>query len=117
MDDSGSVFTKFIVDKSAQPVGTTELSQAQKLQPAQMLLTWLQRHWNKATISERQIRIYGPHCLRNRGSARESAEELVRHGWLNRLEVRRRDMRAWEIVRKPILNPIVAQGTQYLPQL
>jgi hypothetical protein len=111
MNDSDSVFTKFIVDKPAQPVGAAELSQAQKnLQSAQNLLTWLQRHWNKATISERQIRIYGPNCLRNRESARESAEELVRHGWLNRLEVRRHDMRAWEIVRKPILNPTVAQS-------
>ena len=110
MNDSGSVFAKFIVANPAQPVGTAELSQAQKLQPAQKLLTWLQRHWNKATISEREIRIYGPHCLRDRGSARESAEELVRHGWLNRLEVRRHDMRALEIVRKPILKQTVAQS-------
>jgi hypothetical protein len=87
-----------------QPVKTAELSQAQ----AQTLLTWLQRHWNKPTISVREIRIYGPRCLRDREGAREAIEVLVQHEWLKRLTMRRHDMRAWEVVRKPILNPTVA---------
>jgi hypothetical protein len=91
-----------------QPVRTVELSQAQKLQPAQTLLTWLQRHWNKPTISEREIRIFGPRCCRDRETASASAEVLVRHNWLNPVSVRRRDSRAWEIIRRPVLNPTVA---------
>jgi hypothetical protein len=87
---------------------TAELSQAQKLQPAQTLLTWLQRHWNKPTISEREIRIFGPRCCRDRETASGSAEVLVRHNWLKAVSVRRRDSRAWEIIRRPVLNPTVA---------
>jgi hypothetical protein len=97
-----SVFRRFISVDEQKPEIT-----AQKLQPAQMLLTWLQR-WNKATISEREIRIYGPRPLRSRESARRSAEELVRHAWLRPLQMRPHDMRAWEIVRKPTLSPTVA---------
>jgi hypothetical protein len=99
-----------LFERLAPPqVKTAELSQAQKLRPAQTLLTWLQRRWNKPTISEREIRIFGPRCLRDRESAREAAEVLVRHEWLKRLTtMRRHDMRAWEIVRKPIIQPTVA---------
>jgi hypothetical protein len=104
MNDNGSIFTKYIADP---PVGIAELSQAQKLQPAQMLLTWLQR-WKKDVISERDIRIYGPRPLRSKESASAAAEVLVRNGWLSRRKMPRHDSRGWKVIRKPILDPTVA---------
>src|SRR6476620_12806493 len=81
---------------------TAELSQAQKLQPAQTLLTWLQCHWNKPTISEREIRIFGPRCCRDRETASESAEVLVRHNWLNPVSVRGVASNKKEIIRSTV---------------
>jgi hypothetical protein len=101
----GNLFER--LKTAPQPAETTELSQARKLQPAQALLTFLQR-WSKSTVSEREIRIWGPPCLRPKGNANEAAEVLVRNGWLNRRKMRRITERGWEIVRKPILDPTVA---------
>jgi hypothetical protein len=101
MDDNGtSVFRKFITIDGAK----TEITEP--LQPAQRLLTWLQR-WSKNTVSERDIRIFGPRCLRSREGANAAAEVLVRNGWL-RPEIRRHVGRAWKITRRPILDPTVA---------
>jgi hypothetical protein len=74
---------------------------------AQQLLNWLQR-WNKDTVCTRDILIYGPNSLRNPKSAIESAEILVRNGWLSPLKPHRYDMHKWQIVRKPIIPPTVA---------
>jgi len=54
---------------------------ARKLLPAQKLLDWLQ-HWTKPTVSARDICIYGPNSLRDRRSAIDAAEILVKTGWL-----------------------------------
>jgi hypothetical protein len=78
-----------------------------ELEPAQKLLDWLQR-WARPTISVREIHVYGPNSLRDRESAINSAEFLVKNGWLNPLKAHRHDRRVWEIVRKPIVGPTVA---------
>jgi hypothetical protein len=75
--------------------------------PAQRLLDWLQR-WNKPTVSAREIRIYGPKSIRDRQSALNSAETLVKYGWLIPNQTHRRDRRVWQIVHKSIVRPTVA---------
>ena len=80
---------------------------ARKLLPAQKLLDWLQ-HWTKPTVSACDICIYGPNSIRDRQSATDSAEILVKNGWLVPIKTRRHDMREWQIVRKPIIQPTVA---------
>jgi len=83
---------------------------ARKLLPAQKLLDWLQ-HWTKPTVSARDICIYGPNSLRDRRSAIDAAEILVKTGWLIPNKTRRHDMHEWQIVRKPIVHPTVAAET------
>ena len=75
---------------------------------AQKLLDFLQQHWTKPTVSARDICIYGPNFIRDRESAINSAETLVKHGWLIPNKTRRHDMREWQIVRRPIIHPTVA---------
>jgi hypothetical protein len=80
---------------------------AQEPSPAQKLLDWLQ-HWSKPTVSARDICIYGPNAIRDRQRAIDSAEILVKNGWLVPIKTRRHDMHEWQIVRKPIIHPTVA---------
>jgi hypothetical protein len=84
-----------------------KIQQPHKDDAAQRLLTWLQR-WPKPTVSPRDIRVYGPNSLRNQKSAIDAAEVLVRNGWLVPVTTRRHSERAWQIVRKLIVSPIVA---------
>lgn len=84
-----------------------EIKQPQKDDHAQRLLTWLPR-WPRDTITVRQIRVYGPHNIRNRRSAIDAAEVLVANGWLKPIKPSRPDTYAWQITRKNILNPTVA---------
>ena len=72
---------------------------------AQKLLDWLQR-WDKPTVCVRDIRIYGPGSLRNQKKATDSAQVLVKNGWLT--PVQTRQGHRWQIVRKPIAHPTVA---------
>ena len=69
---------------------------AQKPEPAQLLLNFLQR-WAKPTISSRDIRIYGPKSIRDRESAIRSAQILVANGYLPPLK-----NRVWKVVREPL---------------
>ena len=94
--------TFLFADPEPEPI-----KEAQKPPPAQKLLDWLQ-HWTKPTVSARDICIYGPNSIRNRESAINSAEILVKNGWLVPIKTRRHDMREWQIVRKPIIQPTVA---------
>jgi hypothetical protein len=75
--------------------------------PAQLLLNWLPRS-PEPTITVRQIRVYGPHSIRNRRSAIDAAEILVANGWLKPIKPSRPDTYAWQIVRKNIIHPTVA---------
>ena len=76
-------------------------------------MTWLPR-WPKATISVRDIRLYGPNSLRNPEIASDAVEILAGFGWLIPVETRRRDMKWWQIVRgrgedETVATPSVAQ--------
>jgi hypothetical protein len=99
---SASVFTQYIAE-SLKEERTPPTTKAQK-HPAQKLLDWLQR-WNKPTVSWRDIHNHGPRPIRDRKSAIDAAEILVRNGWLVPLKPHRYDMHKWQIVRRP---PIVA---------
>src|SRR5262245_32131520 len=83
------------------------IKKTQKPSLAQKLLDWLQ-HWTKPTVSARDICIYGPNSLRDRRSAIDAAEILVKTGWLMPNKTRRHDMHEWQIVQKPIIHPTVA---------
>jgi hypothetical protein len=74
----------------------------------QHLLNWLQR-WPKETVSAREIRQFGPSATRDPEDAMNSAEVLVRHGWLSPMQSSRRDRREWQVIRRPTVHPTVAQ--------
>src|SRR5262249_33581165 len=74
---------------------------------AQQLLDFILR-WPKATVSRRDIYIYGPRCLRGRMEAINAAEALVKYGWLRPHKTHRHDWRVWEIIRRPIIHPTIA---------
>jgi hypothetical protein len=95
-DDGKSFFARYIEDpeKERQPV-SSKLSPVQKFPPAQKLLDWLQHNWTKPTVSARDIYVYGPNSIRDRESAINLAEFLVKHAWLAPIKTRRRDMKQW----------------------
>ena len=74
--------------------------------PAQLLLNWLQR-WTKPTITPREIRIFGPKYFRSQERVLDAAEALVRYGWLTTLKPRGKNMHEWQVVRRPIMHPLV----------
>src|SRR5262245_14552826 len=80
-----------------------------ELEPAQKLLDWLQR-WTKDTVCVREIHIYGPYATRDRKSAIAAARILVKNGWLTPIKMRRYDANKWQIIRKLIVQPNVAQN-------
>jgi hypothetical protein len=84
-----------------------EPKRTQKLLSAQKLLDWLQ-NWTKPTVSARDICIYGPNSVRNREIAIDSAEILVKHGWLVPIKTHQRNMHEWQVVRRATLQPTVA---------
>ena len=86
-------------------------SRPNEITPAQKLLDFLQQHWTKPTITSREICRSGPNAIRNQKNAINSAEILVKAGWLIPNKTRRRDMHEWLIVRKPIVHPTVAAET------
>jgi hypothetical protein len=73
---------------------------AQEPPAAARLIAWLP-HWPKATISVRDVRIYGPNSLRNQKIANDAIEILADYGWLVPVMPPRRDQKWWEIVRGP----------------
>jgi len=77
-----------------------------KVDPAQLLLDFLQR-WKKPTVSEREIRIYGPGCIRTRESVINTTEVLTRRGWLTPHKAHRRNKLEWQIIRQPLVHPVV----------
>jgi len=81
--------------------------ETQETSSAQKLLDWLQK-WPKPTVYTRDILIYGPYSIRNRKSTADATETLVRHGWLVPNPTNQRNRREWQIVRKPIIHPVLA---------
>jgi hypothetical protein len=77
-----------------------KLSPAQKLPLAQALLGFVQ-HWEKSTISARDIYTFGPSEIRDRDSAIALAEILIAHGHLVSVNSRQHNMKKWQIVRGP----------------
>jgi hypothetical protein len=86
---------------------TLKLLPDPRLEPAQKLLIWLGR-WHKDTVCMRDIRIYGPHTTRKPEDAIRATKILVQNGWLTPIWQRRYDAHVWRIVRKPIVQPNVA---------
>lgn len=83
------------------------IKKAQEPAPAQKLLDWLQR-WRKPTVRMNEFLVYGPRpTMRKRESAIGPIETLVRHGWLRPLKTRRSNMLEWQIIRQPIVHPII----------
>ena len=93
--------------EKVRPPGDKTIQRPEKIQHAQKLLEWLQR-WNKPTVSWREIHNHGPNPLRNQKVALDSAEILVRTGWLTPLAPHRYDMHKWQVVRRPIVAPEVS---------
>jgi hypothetical protein len=86
------------------------IKKAQEVSPAQRLLDFLQR-WPKDVISVRNIQQFGPGSIRDQRRAMNSAEVLVRYGWLAPVQKpARRDRREWKILRRPpVVHPTVAR--------
>jgi hypothetical protein len=91
--------------KSRPPAPTKEKNPPKD--PAQQLLTWLQKS-GRQKITTRDVRLYAPHPLRNRESAIDSINVLVRHGWLVPITPSRRDRPEWAVVRQPTIHPQIA---------
>jgi hypothetical protein len=66
--------------------------------PAQRLMAWLPR-WPKATISVRDVRLYGPNSLRDPKLAADAIAVLTGYGWLIPVQTRQHNMNSWQIVR------------------
>jgi len=75
---------------------------------AQKLLDWLQR-WPKPIVNRRDVRIYGPAAIRDRRAMINSAEVLVKNGWLTPVKARQHNGFKWMVVRRPIAHPTVAE--------
>jgi len=93
------------------PAAGTKSTRPDEIISAQKLLDFLQR-WAKDTITEREIRVYGPQSIRDKKSAIGSAEILVHFGWLTPIRSAYYNGRMWQITRKPIVGPKVAADWQ-----
>jgi hypothetical protein len=100
MGDGGkSVFARYVAEpEKERPVSP-------KIQHAQKVLDWLQR-WDKPVVRRKDFHIYGPHP-RDRKSMLDSADILVRYGWLRPIPSRRYDGHTWQVIRKPTVAPKV----------
>jgi len=103
-DNKPSFFARYIDSPPPIKKASSPTKKAQESSPAQKLLDWLQ-HWTKPTVSARDICIYGPRPIRKREKAGKAAEILVKNGWLIPVQTHRYDMKAWQIVRRPVLYP------------
>ena len=79
------------------------VEKAKDRSPAQKLLDWLQR-WDKPTVRVRDIRVYGPYALRNQKRVTDSAEVLVKNGWLIPIQTRQYNGHKWRVVEGQILH-------------
>ena len=108
MNDEGkSVFARYIEEPEQREPELVWMSKETaettwNLTPAQQLLNWLQHDWTAPTIRAREIYRHAPRPIRNRNSgAIGLAKMLVERGWLAPLKTRRRDVKAWQIMRGP----------------
>lgn len=68
--------------------------------PIEKLLDWLVNHWDKTTVTAREIRIYGPRSVRHGKTALNLTQTLTERGWLVPVKGNRRDKREWKIAGK-----------------
>jgi hypothetical protein len=113
MSDGGSsIFTKFIEGRPEKKPSEPEIPKGPMLRPIvppsdyrappiEKLLDWLINRWPKPTVTSKNILQFGPTPLRNRKSARATAEKLAAAGWLTPLKTRRYNEREWRIERGP----------------
>jgi len=71
---------------------------------AQKMLDWLMR-WPKPTISTSEMMIYGPRPKQNAEGVLKLAAILEKHGWLTPKTTPKKNMRHWDIVRRPFIHP------------
>jgi hypothetical protein len=83
-----------------KPSNLIRLNRAHEVPPAQRLMAWLPR-WPKATISVRDVRLYGPNSLRNTKIATDAIEVLAGYGWLVPVMAPAYNQKWWEIIRAP----------------
>jgi hypothetical protein len=105
-----SLFERLTTTVPPSTEKTQEPPPKQKPLPAQQLLDWLIQRWNKETVWMKDIRQFGPSALRDPKTAIAAAEALVRDGWLVPEPTRRYDAHKWRFVRRPVAQPLVADG-------
>jgi hypothetical protein len=72
--------------------------------PAQRMLDFILR-WPRESISTSELITYGPRPKKNSEEVLKLATTLEKHGWLTPKSTPRKDMRHWNIVRRPIVHP------------
>jgi hypothetical protein len=97
------------LNKRLAPAETAEKRQ-HDLELGQLLLNWLQV-WKQKTVTERQIRIFGPGQLRDRERVNRATEILIKNGWLHPPKITPRGAREWKLVHKMVVAPRVAEGS------
>ena len=102
-----NLFEKLDQGRSAPSPPPLPSPATQKPSPAQLLLDWLIRHWDKEIVWMRDIRQFGPSALRNPKTAIDAAGALIKDGWLISEPTRRYDAHKWRFVRKPVVHPLV----------
>src|SRR5262245_32159969 len=75
-----------------------------ELDHAQRMLDFI-LYWPRPSISVPELMTYGPRPRKNAEEVLKSATVLERQGWLVAKKMPRKDMRHWDIVRRPIIHP------------
>ena len=112
-DDGSSVFTRYIEDDGPKKESPTEPEIVRrgpqpiippahsKSSPSEKLLAWIVNYWPRPTITLRDIRAFGPNCIRDPADILSLTKTLTEYGWLTPTKAWRRDMTKWRVVREP----------------
>ena len=111
-DDGKSIFSRYVETASEKEQPSVTVPKGPMLRPVvppsdyrappiEKLLDWLVNRWPKDTVKTKNILQFGPKPLRNRKSARATAELLEKNGWLTRLKTRCYREHEWRIERGP----------------
>ena len=88
-----------------------------KSSPSEKLLSWVLNYWPAPIVSLRDIRAFGPWCIRDpRSVTLHTIRTLAEYGWLIEIPTHRRDRRVWKVVREPRLSSYGQQYTLERPQ-
>jgi hypothetical protein len=72
--------------------------------PTQRMLDFVLR-WPGESISTSEMMLYGPRPKKNAEEVLKLATTLEKYGWLRPKTTPKKNMRHWNIVRRPIINP------------